>query len=85
MVQTAISEGKKGTVDVVDGMAQYHNNAKYYLNQITEGPAKDAEAWAVGKKGGVDVGSDAAQYHNNAKYYAAAAEAAGEAQAKIAE
>ena len=48
---------------------QYHNNAKYWSEQIS-GEGTNAEAWAVGTKDGEPVGPDDPQYHNNSKYYA---------------
>lgn len=48
---------------------QYHNNAKYWSEQIS-GDGQEAEAWAVGTKSGVPVPSTDPQYHNNSKYYA---------------
>lgn len=61
--------GTKDGVPVGPDDPQYHNNAKYWSEQIS-GDGQEAEAWAVGTKSGVPVPSTDPQYHNNSKYYA---------------
>lgn len=46
----------------------YHNNSKYYSEQIAAN-AEDVEAWANGTRDGVDIDSDDPAYHKNGKYY----------------
>lgn len=65
----AWAAGTKDGVPVGPDDPQYHNNAKYWAEQIS-GDGQEAEAWAVGTKSGVPVPSTDPQYHNNAKYYA---------------
>ena len=76
----AYSAGTRGGVDVTSSDPAYHNNAKYYndemqaaLEEVTRQAvveaASNAEAWAVGERGGVPVGSTEQAYHNNSKYY----------------
>ena len=51
----AWAEGKKGTVDVIDGQDQYHNNARWYAEQAAAlGEAiaqmlEECETWEDGK------------------------------------
>lgn len=65
----AWAAGTKDGVPVGPDDPQYHNNAKYWSEQIS-GDGQEAEAWAVGTKSGVPVPSTDPQYHNNSKYYA---------------
>lgn len=65
----AWAAGTKDGVPVGPDDPQYHNNAKYWAEQIS-GDGQEAEAWAIGTKSGVPVPSTDPQYHNNAKYYA---------------
>ena len=64
----AWARGTKNGQAVPSTAEQYHNNAKYYSEQI-EGYSDEAESWAVGKRGGQDVPSTDPAYHNNSKYY----------------
>ena len=43
---------------------------------ISDGRAKDSEAWAVGQRDGVDVESTDETYHNNSKYWSGMAQQA---------
>ena len=51
----AWAEGKKGTVDVIEGQQQYENNAKYYAAcaqaaaEDIEGKLEECETWEDGK------------------------------------
>jgi hypothetical protein len=65
----AWARGTKNGQAVPSTAEQYHNNAKYYSEQIQE-VSDEAESWAVGKRGGQDVPSTDPAYHNNSKYYA---------------
>ena len=60
--------GTKNGTAVPSTAPQYHNNAKYYAEEIGV-YANDSEAWAVGERGGVPVGNTDETYHNNSKYY----------------
>lgn len=64
----AWAKGTKNGTAVSPSDGAYHNNAKYYSEQVGD-EAKQAEAWAVGQKSGVDVPSTDPTYHNNAKYW----------------
>jgi len=69
----AFAIGSRGGVPVDEDDPAYHNNAKYYAENLeyeVEEQVERAEAWASGTKGGVPVGNTEPQYHNNAKYYA---------------
>lgn len=67
----AYSIGTRGGEPVEEGDPAYHNNAKYYAEQmqVIMDAASDAEAWAVGTRGGEPVAASDETYHNNAKYY----------------
>ena len=61
----------------------YHNNSKYYSEQIAS-TAEDVEAWANGTRHGTDIDETDPAYHKNGKYYntqAAASAAAAAASA----
>ena len=80
------ANGKRGGVDVENTDPAYHNNAKYYKEQV-EDMASDSEAFAAGTRGGEDVDEDDPAYENNAKYYneqAALEKAAAQAAAETA-
>ena len=69
----AYAVGTRGGEPVEEGDPAYHNNAKYYAENLeveVEEQVERAEAWATGTKGGVPVSESDPQYHNNAKYYA---------------
>lgn len=71
----------KGTRDgepVEEGEEGYHDNSKYYSEQIADGGLK-SEGYAIGKQQGEDVSSGSPYYHNNSKYYCE--QAAGYAEA----
>ena len=67
----AYSIGTRGGIPVEEGDPAYHNNAKYYADQLSviQDAASDAEAWAVGTRGGMPVAASDETYHNNSKYY----------------
>lgn len=68
----------------------YHNNAKYWSEQIGTSAADAAadalasEGYATGKQSGTDVASDSPYYHANAKYHAEQAAASADAAAESA-
>ena len=80
------ANGQRGGEDVGSDDPAYHNNAKYYKEQV-ENMASDSEAYAAGTRGGEDVDEDDPAYENNAKYYneqAALEKAAAQAAAETA-
>lgn len=62
------ANGQRGGEDVGSDDPAYHNNAKYYKEQV-ESMALDSEAFAAGTRGGEAVDEDDPAYHNNASYY----------------
>lgn len=73
----AFAIGTRGGVPVDEDDPAYHNNAKFYAENLeveVEEQVERAEAWASGTKGGVPVTEDDPQYHNNAKFFAEQAE-----------
>lgn len=80
------ANGQRGGEDVGSDDPAYHNNAKYYKEQV-EDMASDSEAFAAGTRGGEAVDEDDPAYHNNANYYnsqAALEKAAAQAAAETA-
>lgn len=68
----AYAIGTRGGVPVTEDDPAYHNNAKYYAENLeyeVEEQVERAEAWASGTRGGVPVSETDPQYHNNAKYH----------------
>ena len=64
----AWAKGTRSGEDVEPADETYHNNSKYYSEQIATA-AEDVEAWANGTRGGVDIDSSDPAYHKNGKYY----------------
>ena len=76
----AWTKGTRNGTAVPSTDPAYHNNAKYYADEMAATveyitrqavveAAGNAEAWAVGQRGGEDVESTDPAYHNNAKYW----------------
>lgn len=68
----AFAIGTRGGVPVDEDDPAYHNNAKYFAENLeyeVEEQVERAEAWADGTRGGVPVPETDPAYHNNAKFY----------------
>lgn len=77
-IVTYDGEAEKWAVGTKDGVPvdptdpTYHNNSKYYSENVeteVDAEVEKAEAWSSGTKGGTPVSSTDPAYHNNSKYY----------------
>lgn len=64
----AYAIGTRSGIPVTSDDPAYHNNSKYYSEQVGDEALK-AEGYANGKQNGVPVGSSSPYYHNNAEYF----------------
>ena len=64
----AYAIGTRNGTPVASTDPAYHNNSKYYSEQVGDEALK-AEGYANGKQNGVPVGSSSPYYHNNAEYF----------------
>ena len=64
----AYAIGMRGDEPVPSTDPAYHNNSKYYAENIGD-TAHDSEAFALGTIDGQPVPSSDPRYHNNSKYY----------------
>lgn len=64
----AYAIGTRSGIPVTSDDPAYHNNSKYWSEQVGDEALK-AEGYANGKQNGVPVGSSSPYYHNNAEYF----------------